>query len=492
MAIDIVDLTDVEARRVVASKESHFLEAKSKLVQPAKFTKAISALANADGGEVFVGLDQRPDKSLQWNGFRLVEDANDHLQTFEKLFPLGSEFQYAFYKCATQPGFVLYVNVAKTRSIVKASDGYAYRRRGAQSLPCITPDEQKRLELDKGIVSFEDETVNMSLDALATSPVLEDFIKTQVPKQTPAQWLNKQLLVHGGKPVVAGTLLYAEEPQAALPKRCAIKIYRYKTTEREGSRDTLAFNPLTIEGCVYALIKRAVDETVDILSDIEIRGPRGPEKARYPKEALHEVITNAVLHRDYSIADDIDIRIFDNRVEVESPGNLPGHVTIDNILKTQFARNPRVVRLINKFPNPPNKDVGEGLNTAFEAMRKFKLRDPKIVQGENAVIVLLPHEELASPDVMILEYLRNHPEINRSKAMEITHVPSESKVQKIIRKLRDQGLVESTGKQGRAAAYRLTPRGRELYDKPEPGVIHTIIIGPARRWKPRQRKKWRR
>jgi ATP-dependent DNA helicase RecG len=85
------------------------------------------------------------------------------------------------------------------------------------------------------------------------------------------------------------------------------------------------------------------------------------ELVRYPPETLHEIITNAVLHRDYSIADDIHIRVFDNRVEVQSPGRLPAHVTPDNILDERFSRNGTIVRLVNKFPNPPNKDVGEGL-----------------------------------------------------------------------------------------------------------------------------------
>jgi len=46
---------------------------------------------------------------------------------------------------------------------------------------------------------------------------------------------------------------------------------------------------------------------------------------------------------------------------------LPAHITPKNILKERFARNGNLVRVINKFPDPPNKDVGEGLNTAFEA-----------------------------------------------------------------------------------------------------------------------------
>src|SRR6185295_9200933 len=98
-------------------------------------------------------------------------------------------------------------------------------------------------------------------------------------------------------------------------------------------------------------------------------GAAGLLEVQYPAETLHEIITNAVLHRDYSVAADIQIRIFDNRIEVESPGRVACHLTTDNILHTQFARNQRHVRMINIFHNPPNKDVGEGLNTAFDAMR---------------------------------------------------------------------------------------------------------------------------
>jgi len=157
-------------------------------------------------------------------------------------------------------------------------------------------------------------------------------------------------------------------------QRCSIKIYRYKTKETQGTRDTLAFQPITIEGCAYEQIKNAVAETVKIIENISILGVSGFENVTYPVETLHEIITNAVLHRDYSIADDVHVRIFDNRIEVESPGTLPAHITPQNILEERFARNGTLVRLINKFPDPPNKDVGEGLNTAFSAMRKLKIK----------------------------------------------------------------------------------------------------------------------
>jgi ATP-dependent DNA helicase RecG len=268
---------------------------------------------------------------------------------------------------------VLHVEIAKTVDIKRASDGQVYIRRGAQSLPVTTPEGLERLKRNKGITSFETHTVGVPTEIVTTSDVVIQFMKAVVPTAEPPAWLRKQLLIVENKPTVAAVLLYADEPQVALPKRSAIKVYRYKTTAAEGSRESLAFDPMTIEGCVYQQIASAVAKTADLIEQIRVLGSSGMESVRYPQVTLHEIITNAVLHRDYSIADDVHVRIFDNRVEVESPGRLPAHITPENILDERFSRNGVIVRLINKFPDPPNKDVGEGLNTAFAAMKMLKL-----------------------------------------------------------------------------------------------------------------------
>jgi ATP-dependent DNA helicase RecG len=161
----------------------------------------------------------------------------------------------------------------------------------------------------------------------------------------------------------------------------------------------LDFDPISIEGCAYDQIKAAVQKSTEIIESVRINTPSGLATVAYPSTALHEVITNAVLHRDYSIADDIHIRIFDNRVEVLSPGTLPAHITPENILNERFARNGAIVRLINKFPNPPNKDVGEGLNTAFNAMREMKLKPPVVSQDGGYVKVILKHEAEGASEI---------------------------------------------------------------------------------------------
>ena len=278
-----------------------------------------------------------------------------------------------------------------------------------------------------------------------------------VPTGEPDEWLQKQNLLVNGKPTAAGVLLFSDEPQALLPKRSAIKVYRYKTRADVGSRDTLAFDPVTIEGCLYEQIKAAVRITKEHIEGMKRLGEKGLEDVIYPDETLHEIITNAVLHRDYSIAADVHVRIYDNRIEVESPGRLPGHVTVDNILNEQSARNPKIVRLINKFPDAPNKDVGEGLNTAFEAMKRLRLKEPVIEERDYSVVVHIRHTPLASPHDTVMEFLKHNPEITNQQARELTGIPSENSMKNVFISLKTRGMIEQVpGKlRGGGAAWRM-------------------------------------
>lgn len=454
--IKSVIITEQQKNRILETEENHFMDFKSIDISPAKLTRHIAAFANADGGELFVGVDEdKLSAEHSWRGFSNQEAANAHLEVFERLFPLGQDFTYSFLTCPKQTGYLLHIEIHKTTDIKYSSDGKIYLRRGAQSLLQDASEEIERLKLNKGLTSFEIQTVDADVLSITNSTTIIEFLLDVISMAEPEAWLKKQQLIKGGKPTVAGILLFSEEPQAILPKRCSIKIYRYLTKNIAGSRETLAFDPITIEGCLYQQIKDAVSKTIEIIEGLTILGPLGFEKAKYPRETLHEIITNAVIHRDYSIADDIHIRIFENRIEVESPGRLPAHITVTNILSERFARNGAIVRIINKFPDPPNKDVGEGLNTAFEAMRKLRLKDPLIEQKENAVIVLIRHEPFASPEELVMEYLSKNPQINNSKGREISFISSENVMKRVFERLIDQDLIERIpGLKGKAIAYR--------------------------------------
>ncbi len=459
MAIEKRKITADQRDLILAIDEGHFVDLKAIEVTPSKLTKSIAALANADGGELYVGIDEVNGSNRAWRGFEDVEAANGHIQALEALFPLGEDFDYTFLETEYNLGLVLQLQIRKTADIKQASDGQVYVRRGAQNLPVTTPSALKQLEYTKGLSSFETEIVNVEAETITNSiPVLE-FMLNVVPSAEPANWLSKQQLLRQGRPTVAGVILFAEEPQALIPKRSGIKTYRYKTKEAQGSRETMAFDPITIEGHAYEQIHEAVSRTAAIVEEIRKLGEEVLEEVQYPPEALHEIITNAVLHRDYSVADDIHIRVFDNRIEVESPGRLPAHITVKNILDERFARNGNLVRLINKFPDPPNKDVGEGLNTAFAAMTQLGLKEPTIEERDNSVRVVIKHETLASPEQVILEYLSDHETIRNKIAREICHISGDYIVKDIFGRLVDRGLIEKVpGTDRSTTAYRQGPK----------------------------------
>lgn len=292
----------------------------------------------------------------------------------------------------------------------------------------------------------------MALDFSKATTLLE-FIDKVVPSATADAWLRKQRLIVDDALTVAGALLFSDEPQIVVPK-AAVKIYRYQTSDGP-TRESLEGNPESIEGSAYDQIKNSVQRIVEIVEKIPVMRDSGFEAIRYPHDALHEIITNAVIHRDYSANDDIHIRIFNNRIEIYSPGKLPGHITPANILDERLARNQKIVRILNKFPDPPNKDVGEGLNTAFAAMRALQLRDPEVIDSAHGVLILLRHEKLATPEQKIVEFLRANDEIYNTQARFVTFIGSENTVKRVFQKMISAEIIERIPDRAkRHSAYR--------------------------------------
>lgn len=127
-------------------------------------------------------------------------------------------------------------------------------------------------------------------------------------------------------------------------------------------------------------------------------------------------------------------------------------MTERNILKQRYSGNDNLVRWINKFPDPPNKDVGEGLNIVFDAMKKLQLKNPVIRQADNSVIVEIRHQKLASPERMITNYLDNFPEVTNKIVRRLAGVGSENKVKTIFCRLAEAQRIERVPNKGGGSA----------------------------------------
>lgn len=446
-----------QAEKIINVEENFLNDVKAKEIKPAKLSETVSAFANAGGGDIYIGISESEEnKERSWIGFMDVEEANDITQALFQAHPFGNHLIFEFLECTGYEGYILHITVKKVKEVVKSTKEEIFVRVNAGKIKLNSTEKIARLELDKGIVTFEDEWVNINPQKVENSLSTLNFLINVVPNAEPLTYLNNQELLKQGQCKVSGVLLFCDEPAIYLPKRCSVKIMRYRTKDDDIGREFLDGIPITIEGDIYNVIYQAVDKSIEVIEGIQKLGTKGMEKISYPEETLHEIITNAVLHRDYSIAADSQIRIFDNRVEVESPGKLPGHVTKENILDTQSARNPTVVRLINKFPNPPNQDVGEGLNTAFSAMEALRLKPPVILEKENSVLVTIPHESLASPEELVLDYLKENIEITNRIAREVTGIKSENTMKNVFLRLKERNFIEPIpGRKGAASAWQI-------------------------------------
>lgn len=240
--MEIAQIEAEQVQRLFSLDEGHFAELKSIDIAPAKLTRTLSAFSNASGGELYIGIDEQEVNGVKrraWRGFKDPEAANGHFQPFEQLFPLGTYYDYSFLAAPPMSGFVLKVSVNKTREITKASDGIVYLRRGAQNIPLTSAESLQRLSLDKGISSFESETLNAPLELITNSAPVLDFLVNVIPTAEPEPWLRKQQLIRSDKPTVAATMLFADEPQAVLPKRSGVKSTVIEQARKEQERPSL-------------------------------------------------------------------------------------------------------------------------------------------------------------------------------------------------------------------------------------------------------------
>ena len=452
-----------DALLLSSRQEDHFYDRKAAAIKGAKLQKIAVAFANADGGEIYIGIaddKDEPNPSKRWCGATHIEDYNQHVQALSEVQP-ALPMDLAFLKSEGTSTYVLRVQVEKSQSAHKTADGTVYERKGAQSLPVSDPTRITALSFAKGAVSYEDYSVDGAIaeDIVDSSRIVE-FLADYSPRTDPLDLsLNKNLIDRKSfKPKVAGLLLFAVEPASLIPKKCSVRIVRYETKEDDPEREHLG-SIESVEGPLYHLIHQTVARVTEIMSSINVWTTDGPKAMSYPPETLWEIVTNAIIHRDYSMSDDVQILIFDNRIEVLSPGRLPAFVTKENILDVRYARNPRVVGMLSRYKNPPNKDIGEGLNTAFQRMKEWRLRNPEIVDEGNYVRVVIPHAPLATPQEAIMEFLGKHGTITNRQARDITGIKSENAVKSEFYKLKEVGLIEMIPElRGNKAAWRLIPK----------------------------------
>jgi ATP-dependent DNA helicase RecG len=226
------------------------------------------------------------------------------------------------------------------------------------------------------------------------------------------------------------------------------------------------------------LAQQIVDARRAVVDELAGRvqfGPLGFEIVqKYPIRVIAEALTNAVIHRDYRLASDVIIRIFSDRIEVESPGLLVGPVTVGNIGRIgAHSRNPLIVQHLREFPNPPNLDAGEGVRMMIGTMRESGLYPPIYITRprleREAVLTILRNENRPSVWEQIVEYIERHGSIGNAELRQLLGTNDTLGVSKQLKHLVEQGLLVVVNPEAGRNVRRYTSPALDV--DPEPSLF---------------------
>lgn len=458
--MEIISIQKDDIETLLALNEDHFNDVKSKRIAPAKLQETFVAFANSDGGDLYVGIEDKSTKGERIAGFAEQEEANAIIATLlEETLP-AVENVFVEFLDTNGKGLILHFAIPKSPKVHYTASGDCFIRVNAAKRK-IKGERITQLGYSKGAELYERKPVNdVDVDEIAGNDLLANYMRRVGTHLEPVVFLRKQRLLtlqnERRIPNVGCVLLFDGEPQATLDTRCAVKVYRLRTTEKEYKREQLEEMPITINGGVEEVIHKTIDQVAKYIDGAAFQDGGRLVKLSYPSEALKEILVNAVIHRDYSLNDDIHVRVFDNRVEVQSPGKLPGYMNLDNLYQERFSRNPNLVRMLHNLPDPVNHDIGEGLDTAKNELKKAGLIEPIFEEKENAFVVTIKHQRIASVEEVVLGYLQDNPgaEITNKLVRQLSGEDDMQKVKSALQRLRASGQIKPVDENARAFNFR--------------------------------------
>ncbi|MDR2165252.1 MAG: putative DNA binding domain-containing protein [Zoogloeaceae bacterium] len=473
---------------VLSGQESQFMETKrvsGKMV--GKALETVCAFANTRGGILFLGVEdaQKAQGRDRLYGIDENQEAVDELvRKLETHFlPKIKDIQTLRFSCRLRDGKegeLVLIHVPQSERVHSILDDGTWMR-GQASNREMSAEEIAELSYRRGVRSAESEPVDVDFELLETEMwrlyrhgrgLTDTGIQDQLHRIGLARKVDGAL-----RPLCAAVLLFADYPGALLAatgSRADVRVFHYRGNVMEaGETPNLVKPPKTLSGPVYRLIAQTHAYVLDELAEGLTLAASGFRAAhRYPERVIREAITNALIHRDYRLNQDVQVRIFDNRVEVLSPGMFPGRITAATIRTAgSFARNPLIASNLREFPDPPNVDAGEGVRMMFHLMRTGNLYPPQYREwhdpARQSITVTLLNEERPPVWEQVSDWIDRHGPISNGNLRKIAALDTLG-ASKLLKRWVEQGLLESDPAQGK--------RNR-VYHKPaiEPGGNSVLL-----------------
>jgi ATP-dependent DNA helicase RecG len=444
-----------------------------------KTLQSIVAMANTDGGTIILGVDDPQKTTLK--GIDRIFGIEENLELYDELGhnvkkiapPISSIWPPELIEVPSKNLRIGLLAVPKVADNFRSIENHVYVRleKGNKRL---SPQEIVHFAYVKGFERADIELVNIDFNLLKTNHYEAWRKKRNIEEDSIDIILEKTGLANRdqeGKllPTRAAVLLFAEYPNDLMDTKCTIRVFQYEGNV-ETIKETLNIigAPKTIGGPITKQIKDAHEYVLTLLRT-GIRVPSGfVTQYQIPERAIKEAITNAVIHRDYYTKKDITVRIFEDRVEIESPGLLPFNITPSNIgvARAHGYRNDLLVKHLREFPDPPNLDQNEGVRAMRKTMIEANLYPPIFLTYpvlQDSLRVVFFNEKAPSEWDKISHYLNQNKYIKNKEARKVLYIQDTSKVSRLLSRWTLQGLlvkiIPKTGAK-RNVLYRL-PTGDE-------------------------------
>jgi ATP-dependent DNA helicase RecG len=404
--------------------ESETMELKSSLSEREEILETISAFSNKRGGKILVGIDPSGRITGITVGKNTIENlAGDIKQnTDPKVFPnitvqkINSKDVIEIFvpEYPVKPVFV------KDKVFIRV--GKSNQKASAEKIRSFINEQRTRY--------WDSEVSSVKLSELSTQKI-KSFVRKyeeerdailEGPKSTESI-LKKLNLVKGKKLTNAAVLLFSKQPQLHFYNslvRCA----RFKGNEPVDFADMQDIEGTIIEQVPSVLT--FIRKHLNIAALIKGK-PEREDIWEIPKDALREAIINAICHRDYESTANVQVRIFDDRLEIWNPGLLPNNISIGELKKEHpsIPRNQSIAKCFYMIKYI--EQWGTGTNRIIRLCKEAGIKEPEFKEAGGSFIVsfhrefdkeLKPELKLSETQKRILDYLS---EVGEASTEEISN-----------------------------------------------------------------------
>jgi len=446
---------------LIKKGESETLEFKETLKLDNEIGKTISAFSNTRGGIILIGVSDSGEIIGVSIGKNTIEELANYIKrnTDPKVYPSIKVKEAENKK-------IIFIEIQENKEKPVFFKNHAYKRVGKTS-PEISSSEIRKLAKESGEKVYWDSKIceEASLEDIDEEKVRWFLRKAKYERnfdvglETPVKEALERLeLIKNGKLTNAAILLFGKNPQKFFLQaetRCA----RFKGTEPvKPFIDMKVFS-----GNIIEQVEKSLGFVLEHISmKVYLAGkPAREEKYEYPVDAIREAIINAVCHRDYEISTNIQIRIFDDRIEVWGCGPLPEPLTLEDLRKKHksILRNPLIAKcfFLIKFI----EQWGTGTNDMINMCLDWELPEPlfEYVTGDFVVTFrksrfteeFLEKLGLNKRQIKAVKYVEKNKQIDRRTYCNINNVKQTLAYKELVDIVK-KGVFEIRGK-GRSTYY---------------------------------------